>query len=366
MGFYLGKSLKAGPFRLNLSTSGIGVSAGIPGFRVGAGPRSSYVRVGAGGVYYRTSLSGGRRPNPPAAKRLRAKAGPGHPNPDGVELEETEGVGISALVPTGPGSLVADLNQAAQTLPWALILGIAIFGIFTINPLVGAIVLVVSSPGLVWLRLRGQAKRSVVSFYEVDGPPADWFDRLVGESSTYGGAHKLWRIVAEGQLHGTRQYKVNAGAGKSVRRRPVKYGTSGPRNLVTNVTVPTFTDGRNSLSFLPDRILVKTGRQYSDVSYSQLKTSGTAQRFIESGLVPSDAQQVGTTWQYVNVRGGPDRRYKSNPTRRIMLYSELELISETGLRWVFQSSRPDVAGPTARMLNASPNKELDNISKALD
>jgi hypothetical protein len=35
--FYLRKSLRAGPFRLNLSRSGIGLSVGVPGFRVGAG-----------------------------------------------------------------------------------------------------------------------------------------------------------------------------------------------------------------------------------------------------------------------------------------------------------------------------------------
>ncbi|MGI3781861.1 MAG: DUF4236 domain-containing protein, partial [Janthinobacterium lividum] len=38
MGFYLRKSLHAGPFRLNLSKSGVGVSAGVPGFRIGTGP----------------------------------------------------------------------------------------------------------------------------------------------------------------------------------------------------------------------------------------------------------------------------------------------------------------------------------------
>ena len=32
MGFYVRKSLKAGPFRFNLSSAGVGVSAGIPGF----------------------------------------------------------------------------------------------------------------------------------------------------------------------------------------------------------------------------------------------------------------------------------------------------------------------------------------------
>lgn len=52
MGFYVRKSLKAAPFRFNVSKSGLGVSAGVPGFRVGTGPRGNYVHAGSHGVYY--------------------------------------------------------------------------------------------------------------------------------------------------------------------------------------------------------------------------------------------------------------------------------------------------------------------------
>ena len=37
MGFYIRKSVKAGPFRFNLSKSGLGVSTGVPGFRIERG-----------------------------------------------------------------------------------------------------------------------------------------------------------------------------------------------------------------------------------------------------------------------------------------------------------------------------------------
>ena len=43
MGFYLRKSVSVGPLRFNLSKSGIGISAGVKGFRVGAGPRGNYI-----------------------------------------------------------------------------------------------------------------------------------------------------------------------------------------------------------------------------------------------------------------------------------------------------------------------------------
>ncbi|MFM7316607.1 MAG: DUF4236 domain-containing protein, partial [bacterium] len=38
MGFYFRKSIGVGPFRFNLSKSGIGVSTGIPGFRISQSP----------------------------------------------------------------------------------------------------------------------------------------------------------------------------------------------------------------------------------------------------------------------------------------------------------------------------------------
>lgn len=65
MGFYIRKSVSAGPFRFNLSHSGLGVSVGVRGFRIGSGPRGNYVHMGRGGLYYRASLG-----------RLRRKAAP--------------------------------------------------------------------------------------------------------------------------------------------------------------------------------------------------------------------------------------------------------------------------------------------------
>src|SRR5258708_36597627 len=64
MGFYLRKSISAGPFRFNLSGSGVGMSVGVKGLRVGTGPRGNYVQMGRGGLYYRASLGGSRRQQP--------------------------------------------------------------------------------------------------------------------------------------------------------------------------------------------------------------------------------------------------------------------------------------------------------------
>lgn len=91
MGFYLRKSFRAGPIRFNLSKSGIGVSAGVTGARVGLSPGGrAYVHGGRGGLYYRKSLGGGR------GRAAGAEGGhPGAPRLAGAAVELTEDTGVT-------------------------------------------------------------------------------------------------------------------------------------------------------------------------------------------------------------------------------------------------------------------------------
>jgi hypothetical protein len=62
MGFYYRKSIGLGPFRVNLSKSGVGYSVGAPGLRTGVsarGRRYTTFSVPGTGLGYRTSKSQG-------------------------------------------------------------------------------------------------------------------------------------------------------------------------------------------------------------------------------------------------------------------------------------------------------------------
>ena len=59
MGFFIRKAFRFGPFRLNLSKSGVGASVGVKGLRVSTGPRGTELYAGRGGVYYREKLGAG-------------------------------------------------------------------------------------------------------------------------------------------------------------------------------------------------------------------------------------------------------------------------------------------------------------------
>jgi hypothetical protein len=61
MGFPFFKSKKVGPFRINASGSGLGVSFGVKGARVNFSPRGTFVNLGTNGIYYRKKISGNRK-----------------------------------------------------------------------------------------------------------------------------------------------------------------------------------------------------------------------------------------------------------------------------------------------------------------
>jgi hypothetical protein len=351
--FYLRKSVKAGPFRFNLSKSGVGVSVGVPGFRVGTGPRSNYVRVGGGGVQYRST------PRPYTTPEPTWTPPPPPPVAD-VLLEEVTGASAAELIPTGPGDLVEQLNRAAtrwRAFPWALgVLALVLLS----KPVVGAVLLLPGIPALIWLWFQDRARRTVVAFYDVNDAAASWFQSLVDTMEGLAANHGVWRVDASGDVQTTYQYKVNAGATTIVSRSAAKVSQKPPSVLATNIAVPSITAGKAGVFFLPDRVLVRDGKHFSDVSYKDLEVTAGPLRFTESGRVPRDAQQVDTTWQYVNVSGGPDRRFKNNRQYPVLLYGELLLASSGGLFWLLQCSRPVSAEELFDVLERAPAELADS------
>jgi DNA polymerase III subunit epsilon len=353
MAFYVRKTLRAGPFRVSLSSSGLGVSAGIPGFRVGAGPRGNYIRVGAGGVYYRSTVGTSRRQTPAAQAGL-LNAPP--PIGSDIVMRDVTGADAVMLQPTGPGDLVAQLNAAARRpllWPWTAGAVLIMAAIASNQPIAVALILLLGAAGVTWLAIWQRPKRTVLAFYEVTDQTEAWFDYLVHGFPTLTELDGAWRIEASGNVATTYQHKVNAGASALVRRSRVAFSLKPPRLLTTNIAVPTVTCGRDALLFLPDRVLVRSGRRWSDVAWPTLRIDAFAQRFIEDGRIPRDGTQVDTTWQYVNVRGGPDRRFKNNRQLPVMLYGRLQLSSPTGLRWTIDCSRAAVAEWAASVLRSA-------------
>jgi hypothetical protein len=295
MGFYVRTSVKAGPFRFTASRSGLNVSAGVPGLRVGNGPRGNYVRVGRGSVSYSSTPAPVRRKS-----QSGTRAGGFSAASTAVPMRDVVGASAETLEPSGSGDIVEQLNDAARRARWGWIATVAaiLIGIATMPW--GLIIWAIAVPGCWWLFLRDGARKKVVLLYDVDDAEAVWFDAIVSEWAAVGQARKLWRTVRSGRVGTTYQHKTNAGAGALVQRIPAAVSNQGPRHLATNVVVPTLAAGKDSLYFLPDRVLVRSGRSYSDVDYSELTVRTGVTRFIERpGSVPADAQM---RWSDVAVR----------------------------------------------------------------
>jgi hypothetical protein len=300
VGFYIRKSLRAGPFRFNLSKSGVGVSVGIPGFRVGTGPRGNYVHMGRGGVYYRATLNGHSKPVGP--RPMQPHPSPVAFCPSGVIMEDATGVTALELVPTGGGDVVEQLDAAVTRTAWGwwAIGAVVLLGLLTMP--FGVIVWAVLAPVCMWLVLNDRARKTVILFYDVEDEHFVWFDSLVRTWAWLTGSQKMWRVTQSGNITTTYQFKTNSGASRLLNRIPAFATTSGPKELSTNIAVPTITAGKAALYFLPDRLLVREGNHFSDLTYAQVNVRAGETRFIEDGATPGDAVQAGQTWQYVNVR----------------------------------------------------------------
>jgi hypothetical protein len=155
-------------------------------------------------------------------------------------------------------------------------------------------------------------------------------------------------VTASGAVVTTHQYKVNAGASSVVNRVSAHFSLKGPAVLKTNIMVPALETPGRGVYFLPDRILVRDGKRFAEVRYGQVTASAGDQRFIESGPVPGDSECVDTTWKYVNVKGGPDRRYTDNRQFPVMLYGETTLTAPNGFVAIWQFSNAAAAPQLAR------------------
>lgn len=359
MGLYIRKAVRVGPFRFNLSKSGIGVSSGITGFRVGTGPRGHYVHMGRGGVYYRKSLS-----SKPHAPR-RCSADTAHPGgqggnasvPDATheQLQEIGSGDAGAMVDSSSRTLVEELNTKRKRLrlaPGVLIAGLGlIWYLHGTGVARGAViaVVIVTIVGYVIAAYRDVLRKSTVMLYDIEGDLQRPYETLHEAFSRLADCGGRWRIDAQGRV---KDRKYHAGAGHLVRRNPVQLALKNPPYVKSNILAPSVPCGTKTLYFFPDRVLVFDSRDVGAVSYDNLTVEVTKSQFIEEQSVPKDATVIGYTWKYVNKGGGPDKRFKDNRKLPIALYQELHFSSETGLNETFQFSNGEVVKEFVAALNA--------------
>jgi len=325
MSFYLRKTVSVGPFRFNLSGSGVGMSVGVRGFRVGSGPRGNYVHLGRGGVYYRHTF-------------------PANSPPPQAAMQEIESGAASEIVDASSEALLEEIRAKRRTLalrPFAIAFGVLLLMIAFASGS-GWALLCFAIAGCITILgagYRDRIAKTVVILYELEPQVEDAFRRFGEWAQALAGAGRTWHVTATDRV---RDRKYNAGASDVVQRHVTAVRHAEPPFLKTNVPVLSVGVGRQTLYFLPDRLLVYDASGIGAISYRTLDLSVEKQRFIEEGSVPTDATVVDRTWRYVNKSGAPDRRFRDNREIPICLYDELTFRTPSGLNEILQVSRSGV------------------------
>jgi len=344
MPFYIRKSLRLGPIRFNISKSGVGVSAGVKGLRVGAGPRGHYIQAGAGGIYYRNTFSSSSGKGRAGSANLTPLT-PAHPQPaptEHTDLRQIESADATALVDADSSELIAEMNRKRQR--WrlaplligmtALLIGISMAaGPQRADLLVATLIAGVLAVAAARF---DQRRKATVLFYDLAPPVLGSFEMLCAAFDTLANCEKAWNIETEAKVV---DRKYSGGATKSMFRHPSKLATKEPPGVKTNISTPCIPVGRQELYFFPDRLLVFDPSGVGTVPYADLRITCQNTRFIEEESVPSDSQVVDRTWQYVNKKGGPDRRFRQNREIPVVLYGEVSFTSASGLNERIQISR---------------------------
>ena len=334
MGFYVRKAIRVGPVRFNFSQSGVGLSAGIKGLRLGTGPRGNYVHMGRGGLYFRQTLPS-HNITPTVSRVPRLTEGTVGP------MEEIDSGSVEQMADANSTDLLNELNEKKKKIGLLPITVLATgVGVVLAAKMEDPVVLagsLVAAFLLCWLAASHDAlRRTTVIFYRLEPDVEQLYQQIHDGFAYLRACGGTWHKEAEASVN---DGKYHAGAGALVRRHRIGLRLGQPPLVKTNIEVPLLPVGKQTVAFMPDRLLVFEATGVGAISYSDLNASRSSTRFIESDAMPADATVVGKTWQYVNKSGGPDRRFKNNRELPICLYDEVHLTSTSGLNEIIQISK---------------------------
>lgn len=352
MGFRFRRSINlGGGFKINLSKSGIGYSWGTKGYRISRTARGTTRRTysipGTGISYVDESGNRNRNRNRSQRRNQNRITQPSQrqiPQPTYNQTPERaiESADISQFKEAEEGTIsdalerTIRLNFIGTLLLWGLLL-IPVNPILVLIPIVGVI-----------LKIAAHTAGRVTLEYSFDPEKEDEHTRRIDAWQLLAEGKKEWQVLTE-QFNNNR--KVNAGAGRSLKRIACKIEKGHPYYIKTNVdTIQITLHNKERLIILPDKVFFVRKRKVGMIDYSDFRISVSSVRFVETDPIPKDAQVVGYTWQYVNKNGTPDQRFKNNKQIPLCLYGQVFLRSSSGLNVELQISNVQNARDFAELI----------------
>lgn len=148
-------------------------------------------------------------------------------------------------------------------------------------------------------------------------------------------AQKLWDITS---FRPTDQLHERTTATTSVNRTPIKFFESSLDFIKTEYSALVFENANGGNLFLYPGFIVmkdKASSEFAMIDLKLLQLSFVFLSFIEEELVPSDSENIGTTWKYCNKNGSRDKRYSNNYEIPIQKYGKFAFQTKEGLNEEF-------------------------------
>ena len=188
-----------------------------------------------------------------------------------------------------------------------------------------------------------------VLFYEPDTTATAHFESITSGVKSAASSRRLQAVASTSAYADT---KYSAGASSGLKFTPATWTFGQAPGMAANVSVPILQAVKITLAFYPDRILAFQGKTVGAIDYAELEAVNLPVTFVEDGTVPSDALVTGHTWQYVNKKGGPDKRFKNNRQMPLCRYNKMQLTTRKGLDIYLMCSRDGGFDDLVRVLVA--------------
>lgn len=327
MGFYFRKSVNFGGLRFNFSKSGVGVSTGIKGFRIGKGPRGNYVQIGRNGVYYKKTWGNSKRNINEYDKVQNVKKY----NQDNYkyksEKEDLDEYSTEEICDSSSAELIEEIknNKSKVTLKWFSLLFLFNIYLFILSFIIFAYL--------------DYKRKTTIIFYDIDEEMESRLQQFYNSFDEITNCKRKWYILSENYNVNP---KYNSGVSSLVNRKAIAITNKVPRYIKTNVKIPCIPVGKQKLYFFPDKILIIEGKKVGALSYENLGINVKDGNFVEKEVQPGDGTVVDYTYKYVNKSGGPDRRFANNPKYPIMSYSYINFYGDKGFNECIMLSRKGV------------------------
>ena len=351
-------------FRLNASKSGLGFSWGFRGFLIGRDANGRTVRtvsIPGTGVFNRQVISTARsratfvtvNSRGVGYQRRTENLEPGlQPGNDPqLQLDSVFQIPVSELATSNQSEFVARLNDNVSAFnPGRVLIVLSVFALLLVssNFILGLVLFFLGLGLGIFVSKRFAESHTDEINFSLDQESAEQFRARQQALSVLASCARIWVVNTSAS---NADAKRNAGAYTLISRGPTAVGNLPTKGFKCSLPIPSIRANNIVLHFLPDQILIYTGR-YGSISYAQLSIEVRSTRFSETKPIPGDSRRIDTTWQYVNKSGGPDRRFNNNRQIPVLEYGEVTFRTATGLGMILQTSNSEKAKAFAGQFSA--------------